>query len=165
MFQTILEKRFIFFIISGVFILFSVFMLFFGKLNLGIDMTWGTQQEFRFTEMQWELEDIWEIAHMVQDHINTQEQNVITTVEVYRVAWEDIFVVQAWFSRQFSDEELEPWKIAFRDQLSDQYAAVGDIELARYVNIWASFGTYIRKTALITPVSYTHLTLPTKRIV
>ena len=150
MFQTILEKRFIFFAISWCFIIFSLFMLFFGRLNLGIDMTWGTQQEFRFTNLDFQIEDMREVASMVQGHINVQEQNVISTVEVFRVAWEDIFVVQAGFSRNLSDEELEPWKIAFRDQLIDQYAELWEIELARYINIWASFWDYIRNTAIIT---------------
>ena len=150
MFGTILEKRFIFFCISCLFIVFSIFMLFFGRLNLGIDMTWGTQQEFRFENFEFQQEQIREVAEMVQWHINIQEQNVITTIEAFRVAWEDVFVIQAGFSRDLSDDELEPWKIVYRDQLADQYAELWDIELTRYVNIWASFWDYIRNTAIIT---------------
>ena len=113
-------------------------------------MTWGTQQEFRFENFEFQIDEAREIAEMVQWHMNIQEQNVITTVEVFRVAWEDLFVVQAGFSRELSDEELEPWKIAFRDQLANQYGEIWNIELARYINIWASFWNYIRNTAIIT---------------
>ena len=113
-------------------------------------MTWGTQQEFRFDNFEFQLDEITELAEMVQWHMNVQQQNVVSTIEVFRVAWENLFVIQAGFSREFSDEELEPWKIAFRDQLSDELAEIWDIELAWYLNIGASFWTYIRNTAIIT---------------
>ena len=113
-------------------------------------MTWGTQQEFRFENFEFQLDEIRDLAIQVQNDINNDTQNVLSTIEVFRVAWEDIFVVQAWFSRDISDNEIESYKIAFRDGLSDTFSTLWDIELSRYVNIGASFWDYIRKTAIIT---------------
>ncbi len=149
MLHHILEKRFAFFAISIFFILFSLAMIFFWKLNLGIDMTWGTQQEFLYIEYVFDIEEVRKIATMVQGHINLQE-NIINAINVYKVSWENIFVVEAGFSRNYKESETEAWKIAFRDQLIDYYRELSDIELAKYTNIWASFWDYIRNTAIIT---------------
>lgn len=112
-------------------------------------MTWGTQQEFRFDAYEYSTEEVREIAEMVQWHINVQE-NIINTIDVFRVSGEDLFVVQAGFSRDYTDEQAEVWKIAYRDQLITYYKEIWDIELAKYTNIWASFWDYIRNTAIIT---------------
>ena len=149
MFHTILEKRFIFFAISFIFIAFSVFMLLFWRLNLGIDMTWWTQQEFQFETYDFNIEQVREIAETVQGHINLQE-NIINTVEVFRVSGENLFVVQAGFSREYTDEQAEVWKIAYRDQLTQYYQDIWDIQRVKYTNIWASFWDYIRNTTIIT---------------
>lgn len=149
MLHHILEKRFVSFSISLLGIIFSLVMIFFGRLNLGIDMTWGTQQEFLYTEYVFDIEEVREIATMVQWHINLQE-NIINTINVYKVSGEEVFVVEAGFDRNYTESEIEAWKIAFRDQLTNYYAELWDIELAKYTNIGASFWDYIRNTAIIT---------------
>lgn len=149
MFQNILAYRRIFFAVSGIFFIFSVWMLLFSKLNLGIDMTWGAQMEFAYTEYQYDSEKILEEAETVKWHINLQKE-VISSVWVYKISWESSFVVEAGFTRNLSESEIETWKIAYKDQLEDYYSELGDITLMKYTNIGASFWDYIKKTAVLT---------------
>jgi len=112
-------------------------------------MTWGTQQEFLYSEYVFNIDEVREIAEDTQALINS-EVNIINAINVYKISWEELFVVEGGFNRNFSETETESLKIAFRDQLIESYAEFSNIELAKYTNIWASFWDYIRNTAIIT---------------
>ena len=148
MFQ-VLAKRYVFFTISWILALFSLGMILFGNLNLGIDMTWGTQSEFRYDTYSFSQDELWTLAQNIASETNTTE-SVINTVNVYKITWEKSFVVEAWFIRNISEAEIENYKVWFRDNLEESYKTLWDVELTKYTNIWASFGDYIRNTAKIT---------------
>lgn len=112
-------------------------------------MTWGTQSEFSYNEYAFSLDEITTEAQTVKEHINI-EGSIINTINVYKITWEKNFVVEAGFSRNYSEKQLEEYKVEYRDELEKYYEDIGDIELSKYTNIWASFGDYIRNTAKIT---------------
>ncbi|MDA9129325.1 protein translocase subunit SecF [Candidatus Gracilibacteria bacterium] len=147
--QHILSKRFWFFIISGGLALFSIGMIFFGNLNLGIDMTGGTQSEYRYTDYEFSQETLATQAQEVALSID-ETQNIITTVNLYKITGEESFVVEAGFTRNLSEEEIESYKVDYRDTLEQSFQELGSIELTKYTNIGASFGDYIRNTAFTT---------------
>ena len=65
---------------------------------------------------------------------------------MYRVSGENVFVVEAGFSDgKISEKELSTAKNNFRTALTEKFGAD-----TRYVNIGASFGEYIKKTAYVT---------------
>ena len=53
----------------------------------------------------------------------------------YKISGEKAFVVEAGFSNSIDTQELEAYKIDFRDSLEDAYKANGDIVLTKYTNI------------------------------
>ncbi len=145
----VLAKRYMFFALSWFLALVSLGMILFGNLNLWIDMTGGTQSEFRYSDYEFSKDWLWTLAQDIAAGINASE-NVINTVNVYKITGEDSFVVEAWFIRDLSESEIETYKVAFRDSVQEKYSALWDIELTKYTNIGASFGDYIRNTARIT---------------
>lgn len=112
-------------------------------------MTGGTQNEFNYSQYDFSIEEVSQEAETVKWHINI-EWDIINTVDVYKITGENTFVVEAWFSRNFTESEIDAYKIEFRDELESYYKDMGDITLSKYTNIWASFGDYIRNTAKIT---------------
>ncbi len=146
----ILRKRKLFFTISWSLFILSLFMIFFGTLNLGIDMTWGTQSEFSYgEEYNVNMNALTKEAETVGWHINING-NIINTINTYKITGERSFVVEAGFSQELTEKEIETYKTAYRDQLVEYYANMWDITLTKYTNIGASFGDYIRNTAKIT---------------
>lgn len=145
----IINNRSIYFIISWFAIVLSCAMIFFWNLNLWIDMTGGTQSEFAFDTYSYDAENVLSISQYVQQKINTTG-NIVSNVSSYKISGENAFVVEAGFSNNLETQELEAYKIEFRDTLEDEYASVWDIELTKYTNIWASFGEYIKNTARLT---------------
>lgn len=144
-----LENRKMYFIISGIAFLLSLFMIFFWNLNLGIDMTWWTQSEFSYKTYEYDSDQLRSLAVKAQEEINAWK-SVISTISTYKISWENTFVVEAWFFNNIETEILEKYKIDFRDSLEDMYSSIWDIELTKYTNIWASFGEYIKNTARLT---------------
>jgi len=144
-----IENRKIYFIISGVAFLLSLFMILFWNLNLWIDMTWGTQSEFRFSWYEYNQEQIQQESETISQHRNIQG-NIINSVTSYKITWENIFVVEAWFNQNIEAAKLEEHKIKFRNELEETFKNIWDIELTKYTNIWASFGEYIKNTARLT---------------
>lgn len=145
----ILTKRFLFFSLSGVLALFSLLMIFFGNLNLWIDMTWGTQSEFRYTDYEFSQETLTQTSQEIALSVD-ETQNIINSVNLYKITGEDSFVVEAWFTRNIPAEEIESYKVNYRDSLEEEFQKLWSIELIKYTNIWASFGDYIRNTAITT---------------
>jgi len=147
--NVILQKRIVFYVISGVLFLLSLISFFSFNLNLGIDMTGGTQTEFAYNTYTLDLQKIDQEAKTVKDHINLSG-DIINNVNVYKVSGENIFVVEAGFNPNTPEEQLETYKVAYKNQLEEAYKDMGDITVSRYTNIGASFGDYIKKTAFIT---------------
>lgn len=112
-------------------------------------MTWGTQSEFSYTNYSFDIEQLNQEAQTLKGHINIAGE-IINVVNVYKVSGENTFIVEAGFTRNMSEEELDTFKISYRDQLEEVYRDIGDIELSRYTNIGASFGDYIKNTAIMT---------------
>ncbi len=112
-------------------------------------MTWGSQNEFSYTNYQLDLAEVSEIAQTQRQNIN-KDSNAINTVNIYKITGENTFVVEAWISNTLTDIESEDYKVALRDNLKKEYANLWDITLSRYTNIGASFGDYIRNTARLT---------------
>lgn len=145
----ILEKRRIYFIVSGFLFILSLGMFLFSQLNFWIDMTGWTQAEFTYNTYDFNLEEVNSEAQIGADHINLNG-NIINTVNTYKVTGEDVFIVEAGFSRSIPEEDLEAYKIGYKQQLETNYERIWDIELSSYTNIWASFGDYIKNTAKLT---------------
>lgn len=112
-------------------------------------MTGGTQAEFSYSDYEFNLETINSEANTVAGHINING-DIINSVNVYKITGEDVFVVEAGFQRNIEEQEIEKFKVAYRDQLSEYYKEVGNITLSKYTNIGASFGDYIKNTAKLT---------------
>lgn len=145
----IIEHRYKYFTISGIAFLLSAFMLLFWNLNLGIDMTGWTQSEYTYETYEYNISEIDSISQRVKEEINVTE-NVISTVSSYKISWENAFVTEAGFSNTIDAQELDAYKIRFRDTLEESYKEIWDISLTKYTNIGASFGEYIKNTARLT---------------
>ena len=145
----ILKNRLYFYIVSGSLILFSLWMLLIGNLNYGIDMTGGIQIEYTSQSGIIDVKHLKIEAQTVAEHINLQKEGIINTVNVYKISWQESFVVEAGISKRYSDAESETYKVAYREQLSEVLLTQGKIQ-SSYVNIGASFGDYIKSTAKLT---------------
>jgi len=146
----IIKIRNIFFLISWVLFLLSFFSIFWSKLNLWIDMTGGIQMEYNYL---WEIntDEILEKSISISKSILHEWEEVINNVSVYKISWEDKFVVTAWFDNSLSDKILDFYKVDYRDKLTDTLLLkYTELSLAKYVNIWKSFWDYIKDTAIIT---------------
>ena len=145
----VIVKRYTFFGISGALVLFSLISFFAFNINLWIDMTWGTQSEYIY-ETDVNLDEIRAEASTLADKVN-QNGKYINTTSVYKISGENKFVVETGFNRNVDEVELEAQKINFKEAIDDILTAKSDdISLSRYVNIGASFGDYIKNTAIIT---------------
>ncbi len=136
--------------ISGVFLLVSLFLLIFGKLNLGIDMTGGIQMDF---DHQAEL-NITDIKKEIDAEAKAFKHNgeeVINDTSVYTVTGEKTVSVVVWFHNDIQDKELELLKEDFRKKTFNIIESHDEeIIESKYVNIWKSFGDFIKDTAIIT---------------
>lgn len=146
----IIENRLKYFIFSGIIILLSLWVLFFGKLNLGIDMTWGTQSEYWF---EWDI-NLVEINNSIEelwDKFNLENDNIINSTSAYRITWEDKIWVVIWFDSHLDEKSLEKVKTTFKDEVSSLLETKNEtFVLNNYTNIWKSFWDYIQKTAKVT---------------
>lgn len=145
----VIKNRYIYFWFSGILFILSFIAIFFFPLNLGIDMTGWTQNEFQYQTYQFNLAEITQEAETIKGHINIS-WNIINSINVYKITGEKSFVVEAWFSSTINEQELEEFKVWFRNQLEEWFQQIGDIELSRYTNIGASFWDYIKNTAKLT---------------
>lgn len=112
-------------------------------------MTGGTQSEFSYTNYEYSQDTLTAEADKLAASLNS-EGNIINTVNVYKITGEESFVVEAWFVRNIPVNEIETYKVSYRDALEARFSSLWNIELIKYTNIWASFWDYIRDTAKIT---------------
>lgn len=145
----ILSYRLPTFIVSLLLFVFACGMIFFWNLNFGIDMTWGIQLEYDAGTGTIDLKQLKTEAETIAGHINLQEKNVITTINLYKISGQNNFVVEAGVSKHLTDAQSETFKTAYREQLTESYKK-NNLALSSYVNIGASFGDYIQSTAKLT---------------
>lgn len=145
----IVSKRYTCFVISLVLLVISVWMFFWLSLNYWIDITWGTQTEYSY-DWQLDLEIVKPEIAKIAEKLNSSTP-IINSTSVYKITWENKFVVETGFDRWFDEVTLEEYKTLFKEQ-STAYLQESDssVSFSKYVNIGASFGDYIKDTAKIT---------------
>ena len=146
----VLKNRYIYLGASVLFFIISLFLLLVPKLNLGIDMTGGIQMEYDY-ENSINIEKIKEKLNTEKESFTNEWLQVINNINVYWITWEKTVAVVVWFYTTDDDKKLEELKINFKskvfDIIKDQDETTTE---SRYINIWKSFGDYIRDTAFIT---------------
>lgn len=146
-----IQKRSVFYIIAGILVLISILAPSVFKLNLGIDMTGGTQAEY--SVQSGSIDDMVTLAKTTSEElkksITHSGKTVVNEVLVYKISGQNSFVVEAGFSQadNMTDADLEKIKTQFKDAISTKLSTA---HLDRYVNIGEAFGTYIKQTAYLT---------------
>lgn len=147
--QNIIKNRFIFFWISGLLFILSIWAFFWTKLNFWIDMTWWIQIEYDY-QNELDLTEINIYSEQIKKSINSEE-TIINDVNSYKVTWENTFVVNAWFVNTLEDKVLEEYKMKFKEDLTSKIQSLDEtIVMSKYINIWKSFWDYIKETAKLT---------------
>lgn len=148
--MNVLKNRNIFLWISWVLFIISIFMLLVPKLNLGIDMTWWIQMEYDF-ENSINVENLKKELDIEKALFKDNWQEVINNISVYTITWEKTLDVVVWFHTNSTDEKLTELKGAFKEKVLEviKKQDLSAVE-SRYINIWKSFGDYIKNTAFIT---------------
>jgi len=143
----VIKNRYIYYIVSWVFLLFSLFSLFFIRLNLGIDMTWGVQIEYSYETENLSID----VLRDSTDALAKDYSDFVNTTQVYKISWEKRFSVLAWFYGDKQEKELEEAKVSFKDSLLTELQKVdATIQEEQYINVGKSFGDYIKNTAFLT---------------
>jgi len=145
----IIKNRIVYLGISGVLFLVSVMLILVPKLNLGIDMTWGIQMEYEY-ENTMNIEAIKSELNTQKDIFNSEE-DAINNITVYSITWEKKIDVVVWFYNTQTDKKLEELKNIFKDKVFEVIKKQDETAVeTKYINIWKSFGDYIKDTAFIT---------------
>lgn len=148
--KNLIKNRKKFFLASLVCFVFSIFAFFWLKLSYWIDMTWWVQVEYEF-DNNFEIDSAKKI---VWDFSLEFDKNwdILNDVIVYKISWEDKFVVSAWFNSIEDEKFLDSKKVEFRDSLTDIFSQISSskITLSKYTNIWKTFWDYIKDTAIKT---------------
>jgi len=146
----VLKNRFWFLGVSAIFFIISVFLLLVPKLNLGIDMTWGIQMDYNYTNSI-NIPKIKKELDTKKNSFTSSWNNIINNINVYWITWQKTVSVVVWFYPMDDAKKLDKLKSDFRKEV---YAVIQwqdntAIE-AKYINIGKSFWDYIRNTAYIT---------------
>lgn len=149
-----ISKRFGFYSVGIFTSLVAIIALLVLPLNLWIDMTGWVQIEYSFTNKIDVKADVESIANGIKKELLFNNQEAINNITTYKITWENKFVVEAWFNKlnKLDWKALEDIKTSFKEKLSKKLWQINwnNIALTKYVNIWESFGDYIKKTAYIT---------------
>ncbi len=105
----IIQKRKIFFVISGILILAAVFALFSWGLNLGIDFTGGTLMELSFKQNRPD-------ARAVREYVVSQDIQGITQLRVQPTGQSELIIR----TRDLSEDEHQALLGALRDKYGDE---------------------------------------------
>lgn len=156
----ILKNSRTYLVISSVLVLISIFFLFFGKLNLGIDMTGGISMEYSY-ENEVNTTEVQEELSKIANEINV-EQRIINDTSVYWITWEKALSVVVGFYNNttsgMSETEKREANIVLewhKENIRDKTLKVLEkqdwsIIESKYINIWKSFWDYIKNTAILT---------------
>lgn len=147
----VIKNRYVFMAISGIFFAISLFFLFFGKLNLAIDMTGGIHMDYQYnTEIN--IDTTRQKLESLKTDFNNKYNNIINNVEVYKVTGEKTLSVIAGFQDGIqTDAELDEIKLSFKNTiLSFLQESDKSVKEVNYTNIGKSFGDYIKSKAFQT---------------
>lgn len=151
------EKRLMFYsfgILTSLIAIVSVFLL---PLNLWIDMTWWVQIEYSYTNNVDVKTQFNSMLEKTKNELKIDWKDAINNVVIYKIAWENKFVVEAWINKleKLSWNKLEELKAAFKDNLNKQFSQINSskIQFSKYVSIWESMGDYIKQTAYWTVIA------------
>ncbi len=86
----IIKNRIKFFAISGFLFVFAIFSIFVFNLNFWIDMTWWTQMEFDYKDTI----SMESVETIVNEEKTKFGENIINTTNIYKISWENKFVVR-----------------------------------------------------------------------
>ena len=158
------KNRFTFYTIAIVLFVASILSPWILGLREGIDMTGGIQIEYNVAggSVDAVVEDTRaRIIDAVHASLSPEQKNIISNdVMVYRVSGANSFIVESGINENAARnadgslnlELIEAAKTAFVDGLKAEYAKnpQTQVEQARYVNIGASFGEYIKQSGYLT---------------
>lgn len=118
-------------------------------------MTGWVQAEYNYTD-NLDIKTVTAIAEEVKKETVYNNKEIVNTLVAYKIAWENKFVVEAWLNKfeWLDGKTLDDLKTGFKNKLTAKLASINSskIELTKYVNIWESFGDYIKKTAYVTTI-------------
>lgn len=149
------KNRYTFYTIALVLMITSVLSPLFVRLNMWIDMTWGIQIEYSVESGNTDeiIDKVRsEIIDKVRISLDEKSQDIITDTLIYRVTWTEKFIIEAGVNENGATlEEVEAAKTLFTQNTTDQLTAYNNgITQSKYINIWASFGDYIKKSGFLT---------------
>lgn len=148
----VIKRRKTYYIVSLFFALLSLILLFWTKLNYWIDMTWWIQLEYSY-ENTLDIESSRNKIDEISLSLNEEVKNIINDTSVYKVSWENIINIVAWFDDKQDEKTLEEYKSEFR---ALALASLKDLNWSiietSYQNIGKSFWDYIKDTAILTLV-------------
>jgi preprotein translocase subunit SecF len=149
-----IQNRFTFYVIAGVLALASLVSFFALPLNLGIDMTGGTQTEYSYSGIL-SIEEVRAALHVAQEQLPNDLSAPITEIATYSISLEPKFVVQVGYHSHKSgnvadfEAKKEAINTAIATVLTSKFPSAA-ITQVKYVNIGEAFGKYITNTTIIT---------------
>ncbi|MDD3793986.1 MAG: protein translocase subunit SecF [Candidatus Gracilibacteria bacterium] len=148
--MNVLKNRFIYLGVSFFFLVLSIFMLIFGKLNLAIDMTGGINIEYTY-ENNVDIDKLRSELDILKSEIKFKDKEVINNIGVYGITGEKAFSLVAGFDSSIDEVTLNTLKLEFKSKaLNIVKQSDKTIIESKYTNIGKSFGDYIKKTAFFT---------------
>ena len=145
----VIKNRKSYLAISAILFIISLLTIFFGNLNLGIDMTWGTSSEYTYTNL--DIEKAKTEIKKVSEDVKFNWKEVINSTNAYKISGQNILTVVVGFDSNVEEKELSKLKENFRTQtLEILQKNDPTVRESSYTNIWKSFGDYIKNTAYIT---------------
>ncbi|MDD3302222.1 MAG: protein translocase subunit SecF, partial [Candidatus Gracilibacteria bacterium] len=146
----VIKKRKKYYTVSIILTIFALLFIFVFKLNLGIDMTGGTQTEYIYnTDIN--IETIRTDINSIKNEIQLNGKSVINSIDVYKITGEQKFDIIAGFDSSIDDTNLEKLKNDFRTKALESLKKTDpEIIESQYINIGKSFGDYIKNTAILT---------------
>ncbi|MDP5039064.1 MAG: protein translocase subunit SecF [Candidatus Gracilibacteria bacterium] len=146
----IINHRIKFFSFSIFLLIVSLFFIFFGKINLGIDMTGGTQAEYTYNG-NLNIEEINKKFENIKNIFNEKNDFIINSTSIYGITGEQKVGVVVGYDSHLSEEKLQEVKTEFREITNNFLLESNNtFEESSFVNIGKSFGDYIKKTAKYT---------------
>ena len=145
----VIKKRSIYLAISGILFIFSVIVIIFWNLNLGIDMTWWTSSEYSYTKI--DINKVKKEISVEAKKIKYKNKEVINSTSVYKITGQNSLAVVIGFNSSIDSKKLAKLKENFRVKtLEILQKNDKTVKESSYTNIWKSFWDYIKNTAFIT---------------
>jgi len=134
---------------SIILFILSLWMIFFGNLNLWIDMTWWTQAEYSYKTLN--IEKVKTEINKASEAITLEGKAVINSTNAYKITWENIISVVVGFDSSIEDKKLSELKENFRNKTLEILKSNDTTAIeSSYTNIGKSFWDYIKNTAVTT---------------